>query len=33
VQKAHKRFANGPEDNLAWYYQVVAKYARQAPPD
>jgi hypothetical protein len=27
VQKAHKRFDNGPEDNLAWFYKVVAKYA------
>jgi hypothetical protein len=27
VQKAQRRFANGPEDSLAWYYQVLAHYA------
>jgi hypothetical protein len=27
VQKAHKRFSNGPADSLAWFYQVVARYA------
>src|SRR4029450_1950306 len=28
IQKAQRRFANGPEDSLSWYYQVLAHYAR-----
>jgi hypothetical protein len=27
IQKAQRRFANGPEDSLAWYYEVLAHYA------
>jgi hypothetical protein len=27
IQKAQRRFANGPEDSLSWYYQVLAHYA------
>ena len=27
IGKARKRFANGPEDSLAWFYEVVARRA------
>ena len=27
IGKARKRFANGPEDSLAWFYEVVARHA------
>jgi hypothetical protein len=27
VGKARKRFGDGPEDNLAWFYEVVARHA------
>ena len=29
VGKAYKRFQNGPEDNLAWFYHVMA----EVPPE
>lgn len=27
IGKARKRFANGPEDSLAWFYEVVRRHA------
>jgi hypothetical protein len=27
IQKAQRRFANGPEDSLSWYYEALAHYA------
>lgn len=32
LQKAVKRFRNGPEDSLAAYYDAIAGYARQSGP-
>ena len=30
IEKAHKRFQNGREDSLAWYYHSIAKQAYEA---
>jgi hypothetical protein len=27
IQKAQRRFANGPDDSLSWYYEALAHYA------
>jgi hypothetical protein len=32
IQKAQRRFANGPEDSLSWYYEVLAYYAAGEDP-
>jgi hypothetical protein len=27
IGKARKRFSNGPEDSLAWFYETVRRHA------